>query len=35
MIKDIMLEQDGYKVYFKTQINNKQMKQIIDEVLSC
>lgn len=28
-----MLEQDGYKVYFKTQINNKQMKQIIDEVL--
>ena len=28
-----MLEQDGYKVYFKTQINNRQMKQIIDEVL--
>ena len=28
-----MLEQDGYKVYFKTQINNKQMKHIIDEVL--
>lgn len=28
-----MLEQDGYKVYFKTQINNKQIKQIIDEVL--
>lgn len=28
-----MLEQDGYKVYFKTQINNKEMKQIIDEVL--
>ncbi len=28
-----MLEQDGYKVRFKTQINNKQMKQIIDEVL--
>ncbi len=28
-----MLEQEGYKVYFKTQINNKQMKQIIDEVL--
>lgn len=28
-----MLEQDGYKVYFRTQINNKQMKQIIDEVL--
>lgn len=28
-----MLEQDGYKVYFKTQIKNKQIKQIIDEVL--
>ena len=28
-----MLEQDGYKVYFKTQISNRQMKQIIDEVL--
>ena len=28
-----MLEQDGYKVYFKTQINNKHMKHIIDEVL--
>ncbi len=27
------LELDGYKVYFKTQINNKQMKQIIDEAL--
>ncbi len=28
-----MLEQDGYKVHFKTQINNRQIKQIIDEVL--
>lgn len=28
-----MLEQDGYKVYFKTQINNRQIKQIIDEIL--
>lgn len=28
-----MLEQDGYKVYFKTQINNRQVKQIIDEIL--
>lgn len=29
-----MLEQDGYKVYFKTQINNQQIKQIIDDVLN-
>lgn len=27
------LEQDGYKVYFKTQINNRQMEQIIADVL--
>lgn len=28
-----ILEQDGYKVYFKTQINNRQMEQIIYDVL--
>lgn len=28
-----ILEQDGYKVYFKTQINNRQMEQIITDVL--
>ena len=25
---------DGYKVEFRTQINNKKMKQIIDDVLA-
>ena len=28
-----ILEQDGYKVYFKTQINNRQMEQIVADVL--
>lgn len=28
-----MLSQDGYTVYFRDQLNNKQMAQIIDEVL--
>lgn len=25
---------DGYKVEFKTQLNNKKIRQIIDEVIS-
>ena len=29
-----ILSQDGYKVYFRDQINNKQMAQIINEVLT-
>lgn len=29
-----MLADDGYKVQFHTQLGNKRMKQIIDEVLA-
>lgn len=29
-----MLSKDGYKVYFRDQLNNKQMAQIVNEVLS-
>jgi type III restriction enzyme len=28
------LADDGYKVHFHTQLGNKRMKQIIDEVIS-
>jgi len=28
-----ILSQDGYKVHFRDQINNRQMAQIINEVL--
>ncbi|NLL82154.1 MAG: hypothetical protein GX231_07610, partial [Tissierellia bacterium] len=28
-----ILSQDGYKVYFRDQLNNRQMAQIINEVL--
>jgi len=29
-----MLSKDGYTVYFRDQLNNKQMAQIIKEVLA-
>lgn len=33
LLKSNLLSQDGYKVYFRDQINNRQMAQIINEVL--